>query len=73
MPLVGTVDCAIWLTLRSILLDSALYGHVPQNAGLTRPIPSLHRPHARQSGVPAPSSPASARQRLADTVMKAWR
>ena len=22
MPLVGTVDCAVWLTLRSILLDS---------------------------------------------------
>jgi N-methylhydantoinase B len=31
MPLEGTVDCAIWLTLRSILLDSAVYGHIPQN------------------------------------------
>ncbi|MBB5752252.1 hydantoinase B/oxoprolinase family protein [Prosthecomicrobium pneumaticum] len=38
MPFVGTVDCAIWLTLRSILLDSAIYGEIPQNAGLTRPI-----------------------------------
>ena len=39
MPLEGTVDCAIWLTLRSILLDSAIYGNVPQNGGLTRPDP----------------------------------
>lgn len=38
MPLVGTVDCAICLTLRSILLDSTVYGHIPQNSGLTRPI-----------------------------------
>ena len=30
--------CAIWLTLRSILLDSAVYGNIPQNSGLTRPI-----------------------------------
>jgi N-methylhydantoinase B len=37
-PLVGTVDCAIWLTVRSILLDSAVHGHIPQNTGLTRPI-----------------------------------
>ena len=26
------------LTLRSILLDSAVYGNIPQNSGLTRPI-----------------------------------
>lgn len=38
MPFEGTTDCAIWLTLRSILLDSAEFGEVPQNAGLTRPI-----------------------------------
>src|SRR5690606_3083030 len=38
MPLEGTVDCAIWLTLRSILLDSTRYGDIPQNSGLTRPI-----------------------------------
>ncbi len=38
MPLVGTVDCAVWLTLRSILLDSDIYGNIPQNSGLTRPI-----------------------------------
>ena len=38
MPFVGTVDVAVWLTLRSILLDSESFGHVPQNAGLYRPI-----------------------------------
>ena len=38
MPLEGTVDCAVWLTIRSILLDSVVYGHIPQNSGLTRPI-----------------------------------
>ena len=38
LPFEGTVDCAIWLTLRSILLDSAVYGNIPQNSGLTRPI-----------------------------------
>ena len=38
MPFEGTVDIAIYLTLRSILLDSATTEHVPQNEGLTRPI-----------------------------------
>ena len=26
MPFEGTVDCAIWMTVRSILLDSVTYG-----------------------------------------------
>ncbi len=38
MPFVGTVDVAIWLVLRSILLDTATYGDIPQNDGLFRPI-----------------------------------
>lgn len=29
MPLKGTVDVAIWLTLRSILLDTAVHGYIP--------------------------------------------
>ena len=37
MPFEGTVDCAVWLTLRSILLDSAVYGNIPQNSGLHPP------------------------------------
>jgi N-methylhydantoinase B len=38
MPFEGTVDVAIWLVLRSILLDTAVYGDIPQNDGLYRPI-----------------------------------
>lgn len=38
MPLEGTVDCAIWLSIRSVLLDSAVHGWIPQNSGLVRPI-----------------------------------
>ena len=33
MPLEGTVDCAVWLTLRSILLDSAVFGVSLRTAG----------------------------------------
>jgi N-methylhydantoinase B len=38
MPFEGTVDIAIYLTIRSVLLDSATHEFVPQNSGLTRPI-----------------------------------
>lgn len=73
MPLVGTVDCAVWLTIRSILLDSAVYGHIPQNSGLTRPI---HIVAPRGTMVnPIFPAPVIARfcpgNALADTVMKA--
>ena len=73
MPLVGTVDCAIWLTLRSILLDAVVYGSVPQNSGLTRPI-HIVAPRGTLANpiFPAPViarfTPGNA---LADTVMKA--
>jgi N-methylhydantoinase B len=73
MPLVGTVDCAIWLTLRSILLDSETYGNIPQNDGLTRPIEII----APLGTLANPRFPAPVIARfcpgnqLADTVMKA--
>lgn len=38
MPLIGTVDIALYVTLRSVLLDSALMEYVPQNDGLIRPV-----------------------------------
>lgn len=38
MPFEGTVDCAIWLSVRTVLLDSAIHGEIQQNDGLTRPI-----------------------------------
>ena len=73
MPFVGTVDCAIWLTLRSILLDSDIYGNIPQNSGLTRPITIV----APKGCLANPIYPAPVIARfcpgnaLADTVMKA--
>jgi N-methylhydantoinase B len=73
MPLEGTVDCAIWLTLRSILLDSAVYGHIPQNSGLTRPI-TIVAPKGCLAN-PIFPAPTIARfcpgNQLADTLMKA--
>ena len=38
MPFEGTVDIAIYLTIRSILLDSDRHGNIPANSGLFRPI-----------------------------------
>jgi N-methylhydantoinase B len=73
MPLEGTVDCAIWLTLRSILLDSVKYGEIPQNSGLTRPI-TIKAPKGCLANPNFPA-PVIARfcpgNQLADTVMKA--
>ena len=47
MPLEGTADIAIWLTIRSVLLDTEIHGHIPVNAG---PDPADH--HRRAQGVP---------------------
>jgi N-methylhydantoinase B len=73
MPLEGTVDVAIWLTIRSILLDTATYGHIPQNSGLTRPI-TIVAPRGSLAN-PIFPAPTIARfcpgNQLADTVMKA--
>lgn len=73
MPLTGTVDVAIWLTIRSVLLDTAILGHVPVNEGLTRPITII----APKGCLANPTFPAPTIARfcpgnqLADTVMKA--
>lgn len=73
MPLVGTVDIAIWLTIRSVLLDTAVYGHIPVNDGLTRPI-RIKAPRGCLAN-PIYPAPTIARfcpgNQLADTVMKA--
>lgn len=73
MPLEGTVDCAIWLTIRSILLDSTIFGHIPQNSGLIRPIEIV----APEGTLANPAFPAPTIARfvsgniVADTLMKA--
>ena len=73
MPLVGTVDVAVWLTVRSVLLDTAVHGHIPVNDGLTRAI----RIVAPKGCLANPIFPAPTIARfcpgnqLADTVMRA--
>ncbi len=73
MPLHGTVDIAIWLTVRSVLLDTAVHGHIPVNDGLVRPIKIV----APEGCLANPIFPAPTIARfcpgnqLADTVMKA--
>ena len=73
MPFVGTVDIAIWLTIRSVLLDTAVHGHIPVNDGLCRPIKII----APEGCLANPIFPAPTIARfcpgnqLADTVMKA--
>ena len=73
MPFEGTVDIAVWLTIRSILLDTAVEGHVPVNAGLVRPI-TIKAPRGSLANpiFPAPTIARFAPgNQLADTVMKA--
>lgn len=73
MPFEGTVDVAVYLTVRSILLDSALVEYVPQNDGLTRPI----RITSPRGTITNPIFPAPTIARfcpgniVADTVMRA--
>ena len=73
MPLEGTADIAIWLTIRSVLLDTEVHGHIPVNAGLIRPITII----APKGCLANPTFPAPTIARfcpgnqLADTVMKA--
>lgn len=73
MPLEGTTDCAVWLTLKSILLDSDVHGHIPQNSGLTRPVKIV----APKGSLVNPTFPAPTIARFcsgnqaADTLMKA--
>ncbi|WP_230309207.1 hydantoinase B/oxoprolinase family protein [Planomicrobium sp. YIM 101495] len=73
MPLEGTVNIAIYLTLRSILLDSTEYGNFPQNTGLTRPIKIIAPSGTLCNPIfPAPTIARFAPGNVvADTLMKA--
>ncbi len=73
MPLQGTVDIAIWLTVRSVLLDTAVHGHIPVNDGLVRPIKIVAPVGCLANPVfPAPTiARFCPGNQLADTVMKA--
>jgi N-methylhydantoinase B len=73
MPFIGTVDVALWLTLRSILLDTEIFGNIPQNDGLYRPIKII----APRGCIANPIFPAPTIARfapgnvVADTLMRA--
>jgi N-methylhydantoinase B len=73
MPFVGTVDISIYVTLRSILLDTATHEYVPQNSGLVRPIRIL----AERGSLANPTFPCATIGRfcpgniVADTLMRA--
>ncbi|SEO66091.1 hydantoinase B/oxoprolinase family protein [Aquisalimonas asiatica] len=73
MPFEGTTDVAIWLTIRSVLLDTAVHGYIPQNTGITRPIHIV----APKGCLANPEFPAptiarlGAGNQLCDTVMQA--
>jgi N-methylhydantoinase B len=73
MPFVGTVDVAVSMIVRSILLDSATHEYVPQNSGLLRPI----RIVAERGSLANPTFPCSTIARatpgnmLCDTLMRA--
>lgn len=73
MPFEGTVDIAVWVTLRSILLDSATHDPVPTNSGLFRPI-SITAPEGCLANPRFPA-PTIARfcsgNIVADTLMQA--
>jgi N-methylhydantoinase B len=73
MPFEGTVDVAVWLTVRSVLLDTAARGHIPVNDGLSRPI-KIKAPLGSLAN-PVFPAPTIARfcpgNQLADTVMRA--
>ncbi|WP_026695339.1 hydantoinase B/oxoprolinase family protein [Peribacillus kribbensis] len=73
MPLRGTVDIAVYLTLRSILLDSTIYGNFPQNSGLIRPVEIVAPPGTLcNPNFPAPTiARFNSGNAVADTLMKA--
>ncbi len=73
MPFEGTVDIAVYLTVRSILLDTETHEPVATNSGLFRPI-SITAPEGCLAN-PRYPAPVIARfcsgNALADTVMRA--
>ncbi len=73
MPFVGAVDIAIYVVLRSMLLDMATHDYIPHNSGLVRPIKIV----APRGTLANPNFPAATIARfcagnmVADTLMHA--
>lgn len=73
MPFVGTVDLAVWVALRSILLDTDTHDPVPTNSGLFRAI-TITAPEGCLANprFPAPTiARFSGGNLVADTLMRA--
>jgi len=61
----------VWLTVASVLLDTAGCGHIPVNHRLFAADPDHRRPRARSpTRFPGADDRRSARHQVADTVMK---
>ena len=72
MPFEGTVDIAVLLTVRSILLDTATHEPVPTNSGFPPDPDHGARGNARESTLPAPViARFCSGNAVADTVMRA--
>src|ERR1700746_247383 len=73
MPFEGTADGGGGLTVRSVLLDTAVCGHIPVNHGLLRPIKITAPPGSLANPIfPAPTiARFCPGNQVADTVMKA--
>jgi N-methylhydantoinase B len=73
MPFIGTVDVAVYVTLRSLLLDTARHDAVVSNSGLFRPI-TISAPEGTLANPRFPA-PTIARfcsgNIIADTLMRA--
>jgi N-methylhydantoinase B len=74
MPLQGTVMCAIFTVVRSVLLDAANHERVPQNRGIARPL----KVTAPKGSLANPEFPAPTLARvmpgciLSDTLVRAF-
>jgi N-methylhydantoinase B len=73
MPFDGTVDVAVFTTIRSVLLDGATHDFIPQNAGLIRPIQIIAPLGTLANPIfPAPTiARFYAGNMIADTLMRA--
>ncbi|RPH81891.1 MAG: hypothetical protein EHM88_10605, partial [Candidatus Rokuibacteriota bacterium] len=72
MPFEGTVDIAIYLTIRSILLDSDRHGNVPANSGLFRPI-TITAPEGCLANPRFPAPTIARRAEAARSTATPWR
>lgn len=74
MPFEGTVMCAVFTVVRSVLLDTDVHEEVPQNAGISRPLTVIAPRGTLANPVfPAPTlARAVGGQAVADALVRAF-